>query len=130
MEWYKLFWQNYFTIDGRARRTAYWIPWLINFAVMLILPLIEGMLYGMPVLSLLYWLAIIIPVITVTIRRLHDTGKSGWWVFIILIPIIGGIVLIIFMVLDSQPGPNRFGPNPKTGGGANQYNQNYQGYQG
>ncbi|MCC6543190.1 MAG: DUF805 domain-containing protein [Nitrospirae bacterium] len=55
----------------------------------------------------------IIPSIAVVVRRLHDTNRSGWWLLIGLIPLIGGIVLIVFTVQDSQPGPNQFGPNPK-----------------
>jgi uncharacterized membrane protein YhaH (DUF805 family) len=51
----------------------------------------------------------------VTVRRLHDTGRSGWWFFIIFIPIVGAIVLLVFMCLDSVPGGNKWGPNPKTG---------------
>ncbi|GAA5513385.1 inner membrane protein YhaH [Deinococcus carri] len=65
------------------------------------------------VLTALYGLALFLPSLAVTIRRLHDTGRSGWWVLISLIPLIGGLVLFIFLVLDSQPGPNKWGPNPK-----------------
>ena len=54
--------------------------------------------------------------IAVTVRRLHDTDRSGWWVLINFIPIVGGLVLLVFTVLDSQPGANRFGPNPKGEG--------------
>ena len=61
----------------------------------------------------IYSLAILIPSIAVQIRRLHDTNRSGWWIFIGLIPLIGTIVFIVFMVQDSNPGENRFGPNPK-----------------
>ena len=60
-----------------------------------------------------YSLAIIVPSLAVTVRRLHDVGRSGWWILISLIPLIGGIVIFVFMVLDSHEGENRFGPNPK-----------------
>lgn len=66
-----------------------------------------GILYG------LYSLAILLPTWAVTVRRLHDVGKSGWWIFISLIPLIGGIWLFILTLTDSQPGDNQYGPNPK-----------------
>ena len=67
----------------------------------------------MNVLGLLYSLAVLLPSIGVGIRRLHDIGKSGWWLFINLIPLIGGIILLIWMVGDSQEGTNQYGPSPK-----------------
>ena len=63
--------------------------------------------------SALYSLLVLIPSIAVSVRRLHDTNRSGWWIVISLIPIIGVLVLFVFMCLDSQPGTNRFGANPK-----------------
>ena len=62
----------------------------------------------------IYTLAIIIPAFAVTFRRLHDTDRSAWWLLIGLVPIVGSIVLLIFFVMDSTPGDNRFGPNPKA----------------
>lgn len=69
---------------------------------------------GIGLLGGIYTLAVLIPGLAVTIRRLHDTGRSGWWFLIILIPILGPIVLLVFMVLDSQPTDNNYGPNPKS----------------
>jgi uncharacterized membrane protein YhaH (DUF805 family) len=66
------------------------------------------------VLSTLYGLAVLIPGIAVSVRRLHNTGRSAWWLLIGIVPIIGVIVLFVFMVQDSQPGTNRYGPNPKA----------------
>lgn len=66
-----------------------------------------GLIYAVCALGLLA------PGITVSIRRLHDIGKSGWWFLISLVPLVGGIVLLVFMCLDSQPGENIYGPNPK-----------------
>ena len=63
----------------------------------------------------IFQLAIIIPGIAITVRRLHDTGRSGWWLFVGLIPFIGAIILIVWYATDSQPGANEYGPNPKTG---------------
>ena len=64
-------------------------------------------------LSGLFWLAVLVPSIAVGVRRLHDTGRSGWWLLIGFIPLIGAIVLIVFFLFDSQPGTNAYGPNPK-----------------
>ncbi|TJY41720.1 DUF805 domain-containing protein [Cohnella pontilimi] len=75
------------------------------------------MAYGM-VLSGLYALAILLPSLAVSVRRLHDTGRSGWWLLIGLIPLIGAIILLVFTCQDSQPGDNRYGPNPRSGDNA------------
>jgi uncharacterized membrane protein YhaH (DUF805 family) len=69
---------------------------------------------GIGILGGLFALAMLIPSISVGVRRLHDTDRSGWWLLLGLIPVIGAIVLIVFYLLDSQPGENRFGPNPKA----------------
>lgn len=68
---------------------------------------------GSGYLSLVYGLAIGVPALALIFRRLHDIGKSGWWLFIILVPIVGPILFIIFLIRDSQAGPNKYGPNPK-----------------
>ena len=69
-------------------------------------------LHGLPMLSGIVGLALVIPSIAVVVRRLHDTGRSGWWYLIALVPFIGGLVLLVFCVQPSAPGPNRWGPNP------------------
>lgn len=86
---------------------------LFNIIISFVLGFIEG-LAGLPgALSGLYSLAVLIPGIAVSVRRLHDTNRSGWWLLIGLVPFIGAIVLLIFMLQDGQPGDNRYGPNPK-----------------
>ncbi len=69
---------------------------------------------GSGVLQSVYYLAVFLPSLAVAVRRLHDTGRSGWWFLIILVPFVGWIVLLVFMVLDSQPGSNEYGENPKV----------------
>ena len=118
MNWYLDAWKNYFTFTGRARRKAYWMFVLFNIIAMVVLGIIDNTLglageSGYGILSGLYGLAVIIPGIAVAVRRLHDTGRCGWWILIGLVPFIGAIVLLVFMVLDSQPGENQYGPNPK-----------------
>lgn len=68
---------------------------------------------GQGILGTLYMLAVLLPGIAVGVRRLHDTGRSGWWLLISLVPLIGAIILLVFLVQDSQPGENQYGPNPK-----------------
>jgi uncharacterized membrane protein YhaH (DUF805 family) len=84
-----------------------------------VLSIVDGMIGsynsegGIGLLSGIYSLAVLIPGIAVSVRRLHDTNRSGWWLLISLIPLIGAIVLLVFMVQDSQEGDNQYGPNPK-----------------
>lgn len=92
---------------------------LINLVIAVVLAIIDGLIgtfspqAGVGLLEGLYSLAVLIPSLAVTVRRLHDTGRTGWWILIALIPFIGGIVLLIFMVFDSELGANEYGPNPK-----------------
>ncbi|MCC5914950.1 MAG: DUF805 domain-containing protein [Balneolaceae bacterium] len=115
IEWYKKPFQKFLVFEGRSRRKEYWTFVLVNFVISLILGGSGGLFgTGMATLSGLFSLIILIPSITVGVRRLHDTGKSGLWLLIGLIPVIGLIVLIIFMVQDSEPGSNQYGANPKA----------------
>ena len=119
MSWYLEVLQKYAVFDGRARRKEYWMFFLINLLISIVLIAIDGLIgplnpqAGVGLLQGLYSLAVLIPSIAVTVRRLHDTGRSGWWILIALVPFIGGIVLLVFMVFDSEPGVNEYGPNPK-----------------
>ena len=118
MNWYLDAWKNYANFQGRARRKAYWMFVLFNIIALVVLGVIEGAIglggqNGYGILTGVYSLAMILPLIAVAVRRLHDTGRSGWWILIGLVPLIGPIVLIVFYVTDSQPGTNQYGPNPK-----------------
>lgn len=114
MNWYLEVLKKYAVFTGRARRTEYWMFILFNIIISFLLGLIEGMMGGVGVIGTLYGLLVLIPGIAVTVRRLHDTDRSGWWLLIALIPLIGGIVLLIFMIQDSNSGQNQYGPNPKA----------------
>lgn len=119
MNWYLHVLKNYATFSGRARRKEYWMFFLFNVLISLglgVLDIVAGTYsveYETGFFSALYSLLVLIPSIAVSVRRLHDTNRSGWWVVISLIPIIGVLVLFVFTCLDSQPGTNRFGANPK-----------------
>ena len=119
MNWYLEVLRKYAVFTGRARRKEYWYYFLINFLIITVLLIIDNMLgtleheAGMGLLSGIYALAVLIPGIAVAVRRLHDTDRVGWWVLIALIPIVGPIILIFFLIQDSAAGDNRFGPNPK-----------------
>ncbi len=111
--------RKYAEFGGRASRQEYWFFWLFNIVISAFFATIDfftgtfNFATGVGLLSGIYSLGVLIPGIAVTIRRLHDTNRSGWWILIPLIPIIGGIVLFVFMVMDSTPGDNEYGPNPK-----------------
>lgn len=119
MNWYREALRKYATFEGRARRKEYWFFVLFNFLAVVVLSVVDMMIgtfdekAEIGLLSGVYLLAVLIPSIAVTVRRLHDTDRSGWWILLNFIPVIGSIVILVFAVLDSQPGGNRFGPNPK-----------------
>ncbi len=119
MSWYLAVLKKYATFGGRARRKEYWYYCLFNFIINSLLSIIDfktgsyNVNIHVGLLSGIYLLAILIPSLAVAVRRLHDTSRSGWWLLIALVPIIGAIVLLIFMVLDSKPGENQYGQNPK-----------------
>jgi uncharacterized membrane protein YhaH (DUF805 family) len=112
--------KKYTVFSGRARRREYWQFTLVNLIISAVLSLLTNLDAGPGVrlilssLASVYSLAMILPSLGVAIRRLHDTDHSGWWLFISLVPIIGSIVLFVWMVTDSDGGENHYGPNPKT----------------
>ncbi len=119
MNWYIGVLKKYAVFSGRARRKEYWMFSLFNIIILIALGVIEGIAGSNPesgggVLALLYFLAVIFPSLAVTVRRFHDTGKSGWWLLIGFVPMIGSIVILIFMVRDGQAGDNQYGLNPKA----------------
>lgn len=113
MEWYVKVLQNYAGFQGRAMRKEYWMFVLFNIIISIVLSILESILHMRNVLTGLYSLAVLVPSLAVGARRLHDMGKSGWWQLISLIPIIGSIILLVFMCIDSQENENQYGPNPK-----------------
>ncbi|WP_248924586.1 DUF805 domain-containing protein [Paenibacillus hamazuiensis] len=113
MEWYLKVIKNYTGFQGRARRKEYWMFALVNAIIGIVLSIIDA-IFGITLLATLYYLAVLLPSLAVGARRLHDTGRSGWWLLICLIPLIGAIILIVFTCQDSQENENSYGPNPKA----------------
>lgn len=120
MNWFLVVLKKYATFSGRAQRAEYWYFLLFSSLIVIALSVIDSMTgsynedTGWGLLSGLYSIAVLLPSIAVGARRLHDTSRTGWWLLIGLIPVIGTIVLIVFFVLDSTPGDNAYGPNPKA----------------
>lgn len=112
MNYYIDAFRNYANFKGRSRRKDYWMFVLFNIIVTFVLAII-GSLLGITILSTIYGLAVFIPSLAICFRRLHDIGKSGTWILIGLVPLIGGITLIVFFCTDSQEGDNMYGRNPK-----------------
>ena len=116
MQWYLKVLKNYVGFQGRARRKEFWMFALFNVIVSFILGFVGGLIdvsVG-TILGYIYALAILLPSLAVGVRRLHDIGKSGWMILLGLIPIVGGIILLVFYCLDSEAGENKYGPNPKA----------------
>ncbi|MGO9699022.1 MAG: DUF805 domain-containing protein [Xanthobacteraceae bacterium] len=105
---------NYVKFSGRAIRSEYWF-WVLFYCLGIFVAGIIDSVLGIYVISGLFWLATVLPTLAVTIRRLHDLDRTGWWIFIGLIPLIGWIILIIWYCTRGTVGSNRFGPDPLGG---------------
>ncbi|MCG9749484.1 DUF805 domain-containing protein [Vibrio brasiliensis] len=112
MSWYLVVLKKYAEFSGRARRKEYWMFFLFNLIFSFILAFVDAVL-GTVFIGFIYALAVFIPSIAVTVRRLHDIGRTGWWVLIGLVPVIGFIVIFIFVATNGNEGSNEYGPNPK-----------------
>ena len=120
MNWYLKGLKQYTDFSGRARRKEYWMFALFNMIFAIAAMLLDNLLgitfgeipYGF--IYLLYALTVFLPGLAVLVRRLHDGGKSGWMALVSLIPLIGGIWLLVLLVNDSESGSNKWGPNPKS----------------
>ncbi len=115
MSWFVEVLKKYAVFSGRARRKEYWMYALF---VAIIYVVLAGIAVGTKAPALfavlgVFYVGILLPSLAVTVRRLHDTGRSGGWFFITFVPLVGGIILLVFACTDSQPGANQYGPNPK-----------------
>jgi uncharacterized membrane protein YhaH (DUF805 family) len=105
---------NYVNFSDRADRSEYWF-WVLFTVTCTIGTYIVDFVIGLPITRILFELATFLPGIAIAVRRLHDTDRSGWWIFLFLIPIVGAIVLIIWFCSKGTDGPNRFGADPMAG---------------
>ena len=122
MHWYIDVLKKYTVFSGRARRKEFWMFFLFSTIISVILAVVDefmgwqfemgGDIIGF--LSTLYYLAVIVPYLAVIFRRLHDTERSGWWMLIAFIPLVGVLILLVFLILQGTRGDNRFGPDPKA----------------
>ncbi|MEZ5607553.1 MAG: DUF805 domain-containing protein [Burkholderiaceae bacterium] len=119
MNWFLTVLKKYAVFTGRAQRAEYWYFVLIYTIIYFVLGFVDRLFgatrlpEGPGLLAGIFVLATLLPSLAVGARRLHDTNRSGWWLLISLVPLVGWIVLLVFTVQDGTPGDNRFGPNPK-----------------
>lgn len=112
---------HYADFEGRARRKEYWMFYLFTVLGYLALSVLMTLASGVSetlgtvfgVLLFVLILGVVVPSIAVLVRRLHDTGRSGWWYLLSLIPLLGGLVVLYFLIQEGDAGPNEYGPDPK-----------------
>jgi uncharacterized membrane protein YhaH (DUF805 family) len=120
MQWYAKVLRQYADFTGRARRTEFWMFTFVSAIIGIVLSLVDEVVFVGPGVSTTGWLgtiyglAVLLPTLAVGARRLHDTGRSGWWLLLAIIPLIGAIVLIVFFALEGQRTTNSYGPDPKA----------------
>jgi len=121
MHWYIDVLKKYTVFSGRARRKEFWMFFLFSTIISVFLAVIDEFMgwqfemdeESLGFLSTLYYLAVIVPYLAVIFRRLHDTERSGWWILIAFIPLVGVLILLVFLILQGTRGENRYGPDPK-----------------
>ena len=119
MNWYLKVLRNYAVFRGRARRKEFWYSFLFTSVVLFLLSMVDQLRgtfdreAGIGLLGMVFLLVTFVPLMAVTVRRLHDTNRSGWWVLIGCLPFVGQITILIVLALDSTPGQNRYGVDPK-----------------
>jgi uncharacterized membrane protein YhaH (DUF805 family) len=104
--------QKYAVFSGRARRKEYWM-FMLSYIILSIVAVAIDAVIGMQIVSLILSLGLLLPSLGVTVRRLHDTDRSGWWILFGFIPVVGTITLLVFVCLDGEQGENKYGHNPK-----------------
>ncbi|MCC7124906.1 MAG: DUF805 domain-containing protein [Acidobacteria bacterium] len=119
MSWYLAVLKKYAVFRGRARRKEYWMFFLVHITILIVLGFADGSMgtareNGLGTLGALYVIATFLPTIGAGIRRLHDTGRRGWWMLLTLVPLVGTIILLVLLAQAGQPGDNQYGPDPKA----------------
>lgn len=106
---------KYAQFEGRARRAEYWYFYLVYILLAIAANIVDAIV-GFPALGIILALGLLVPNLAVAVRRLHDTGKSGWWLLILFLPILGAIAILVFLCTEGDSGSNEFGPDPKAVG--------------
>jgi uncharacterized membrane protein YhaH (DUF805 family) len=114
IEYYKAVLSKYAIFEGRARRKEYWYFTLAQFIISIVPSIIVTQIKFLTILGIIYTLAMFVPVLAVTVRRLHDINRSGLYILFALIPIAGSIILIIWLAKEGDAGDNQYGPDPKA----------------
>jgi uncharacterized membrane protein YhaH (DUF805 family) len=112
MNWYVEVLKKYAVFTGRAGRTEYWMFFLFNLIIVVAIGIVERILGIHALLEIIYGLAVVIPGIAVGVRRMHDTDRTGWWLLIGLVPVIGAIVVIVLLAMAGTQGDNQYGSPP------------------
>ena len=118
MEWFVKVFQRYADFEGRSRRKEYWMFTLFNLIFIYGLMILMSFSPLLMIIYLIYLLATIIPSLAVAVRRLHDVEKSGWFILLGFIPLVGAVILLVWMVSEGTKGPNKYGPDPKDESGS------------
>ncbi|MER7665353.1 MULTISPECIES: DUF805 domain-containing protein [unclassified Streptomyces] len=113
MHWYLDVLKKYAVFNGRARRQEYWMFTLFSVLISIVLAVIDAVIGTSPVIGAIYTLAVFLPTLAVTVRRLHDTDRSGWWILIGLVPLVGFIVMLVFLASEGKRHDNSYGADPK-----------------
>ncbi|MFI6288644.1 DUF805 domain-containing protein [Streptomyces sp. NPDC051018] len=113
MHWFTDVFKKYAVFSGRARRKEYWMFTLFSTIISIVLSIIDSVAGTVALFSGVYALVALLPSLGVFVRRMHDTGRSGWWFFIALVPFVGFIILLVFLASEGKPEENQYGPNPK-----------------
>jgi uncharacterized membrane protein YhaH (DUF805 family) len=113
MQWFMKCLNQYADFSGRARRQEYWM-FSLFYMIFVAAAVIVDVILSMPIFTLLFMLGVMIPSLSVMVRRLHDTDRSGWWCLVTLVPFVGGFILLFFLCVEGTQGVNRFGSNPKA----------------
>ncbi len=115
MDWFKKGLRNYANFSGRARRKEYWYFVLVQMGLVIIAMILDAIIFNSEIglFYIVVALGLFLPGLAVTIRRLHDTSHSGWWFLISILPLIGSIILLVFLASDTKLETNQWGPPAK-----------------
>ena len=113
MDWYFDAWKRYAQFSGRASLKAFWVFFLVNGLISLVFVVLEIVFQSTWKIEALYSLLVFLPMLSLTVRRLHDTNRSAWWLLVVLVPAIGMLVLLMLLALPSEPDSD-FGHYPQN----------------